>query len=94
MELINHIGITSTSENVTTSIISRLRGCFILLFLFAASFLYKFISTICLSLHYLLPESINNIKRLSASMFWELCIYFLVCIINNRYMNSTDNYRN
>lgn len=83
MELINHIGVASDSEHGTTSIISRIRGSLILLILFAAAFLYKLISTACLGLHYLLPESINNIKRISASMFWELCIHFLVCIINN-----------
>lgn len=83
MELINHIGVTSDSEHGTTSIISRMNGSLILFFLFVAAFLYKLISTACLGLHYLLPESTNNIKRISASMFWELCIYFLVSITNN-----------
>lgn len=83
MELINHIGVTSDSKHGPISIVSRVRGSLILLILFAAAVFYKLISTACIGLHYLIPESINNIKRMSASMFWELCIYFLVCIIVN-----------
>lgn len=78
MELTQHIGLVSENDLTLSSILVTAQGLVIFWILLAAVVSYKLTSAACLGVYYIFPESINNFKRVTEALFWQLCLYFLV----------------
>ncbi|KAK6462276.1 hypothetical protein DFJ63DRAFT_152573 [Scheffersomyces coipomensis] len=77
MELSKHIGFQVENDISLWETVVRAKAIFTLLVLAGYLFFYHFISIFCSMIHYAFPETSDEIKRIFASSFWNLCIYCL-----------------
>lgn len=87
MDLIYHLGVLLEPNPTIRSIYFKLRGYCIFYFLIHVLGIYHIVSVGCSLLQYLFPDVIE-VKRIGAAIFWDLCIYLVVCFWKNHKLTN------